>query len=109
METMGKEMKIVRARGAFFDGEEEFRNEKTPQQPTVRRCIAEAFPIRKASRYRRVYHGSVQRMIKNAGQEGRHINGIEILLVGDCLLHYTRRWENTNASETQLASGSSEA
>jgi hypothetical protein len=26
------------------------RNEKTPQQPTVRRRIAEAFPLRKASR-----------------------------------------------------------
>ena len=37
-------MKIVRALGAFFGVEVSLRNEKTPQQPTVRRRIAEAFP-----------------------------------------------------------------
>jgi hypothetical protein len=41
-------------------------------------------------------------MIKNAGQEGRHINGIEILLVGNWRLHYTRQSGNMNASKHDL-------
>ena len=62
---------VTRGRAFFFAGMEGAavawrvcRNEKTPQQPTVRRRIAEAFPLRKASRNGEYIMPRAQRMIK---------------------------------------------
>jgi hypothetical protein len=72
MEAVAEAMRIcASAQRVFrcFGGAVRVRNEKTPQQPTVRRRIAEAFPLRKASRNGEYTTAHSQGMIKNAGQE----------------------------------------